>query len=88
MELDPIVLLAYVSVSLNILTLLAAVVVYAVFRTRKHRQRRQGGGVTTAAPPDTPLEPVFLRPHRPRSSGDRLVPLAPSVEANASTSNP
>lgn len=88
MELDPIVLLAYVSVSLNILTLLAAVVVYAVFRTRKHRQRRTDGDARGAPSPDAPIEPVFLRPHLPRASEDVLMPLTRSVGASTSTSSP
>ena len=39
MDLDPIVLLAYMSVAVNLLTLVAAVVAYTLFRVRRQRQR-------------------------------------------------
>lgn len=77
MELDPIVLLAYVSVAINIITIIAAVVAYVVFKIRKRNRRQAEGG---DAPPAGPVEPVFIRPYRPtmsiagpvESAGDRL----------------
>ena len=61
MELDPVVLLAYASVATNIITLIAAVVAYAVFRMRR-RQRRTPGASDAGSP--VSFEPVFLRPYR------------------------
>jgi hypothetical protein len=63
MELDPIVLLAYVSVAVNIITITAAAVAYLVFSIRRRRRRapRAGPAASLAA-----AEPVFLRPYRPR----------------------
>jgi len=68
MELDPIVLLAYMSVAINLLTLAAAVVAYSIFRARRERQRaRRAQGAATAATPE-PFVPVFLRPYLPSAS--------------------
>jgi len=62
MELDPIVLFAYVSVAINIITIIAAAVAYAIFWIRKHRHRRPGGdGLNVSGQ----FEPVFLRPYEP-----------------------
>lgn len=72
MELDPIVLLAYMSVAINLLTLAAAVVAYSIFRARRERQRaRRAQGPATAATTATPepFVPVFLRPYLPSASG-------------------
>ncbi len=72
MELDPIVVLAYMSVAVNLLTLVAAVVAYTLFRLRRQRQRSrpQAAGRPVAA-----FEPVFLRPYRPGAHGG-LTPFA------------
>ncbi len=59
MDIDPIVLMAYVSVAINIITMLAACMAYAIFHIRKRRHNRQ----VSAAPgrSDGPLTPVFLQ---------------------------
>lgn len=67
MALDPIVLLAYVSVAINLITLLAAGITYTIFRARRARQHRgrPDGAVATDGADAEPFEPVFLRPVRP-----------------------
>lgn len=62
MELDPIVLLAYVSVAVNILTVIVATVAYLIFRIRK---RRRSQPMANGAIVSEKLEPVFLRPYYP-----------------------
>lgn len=62
MELDPVVLLAYVSVAVNILTVVAATVAYLIFRIRRRRRKRPMTG--DSATPAT-FEPVFLRLYQP-----------------------
>lgn len=62
MELDPVVLLAYASVATNIITLIAAVVAYAVFRMRRRRRRTPEASEEGLS---ASFEPVFLRPYRP-----------------------
>lgn len=84
MELDPIVLLAYMSVAINLLTLAAAVVAYSVFRARRERQRArraQQVAATLAAP--EPFAPVFLRPYLPRAGGSPFAAWAASTAADA-----
>jgi hypothetical protein len=78
MDLDPIVLLAYMSVAINLLTLAAAVVAYSIFRARRERQRARrakAGTAATAATPE-PFVPVFLRPYLPSASGTPFAALA------------
>lgn len=59
MEIDPIVLLAYVSVAVNIITMLAACIAYAIFHVRK---RRRGKRVSAApSQSDAALKPLFLQ---------------------------
>ncbi len=59
MEIDPIVLLAYVSVAINIITMLAACIAYAIFHVRK---RRRGKGASAApSRSDAALAPLFLQ---------------------------
>lgn len=62
MELDPVVLLAYVSVAVNIITIIAAAVAYVIFWIRKHRNRKPEGRDQSA---NGQFEPVFLRPYQP-----------------------
>lgn len=59
MDIDPIVLMAYISVSINVITMIAACIAYAIFHIRKRRRKKVG----TAAPnpADGPVTPVFLR---------------------------
>ncbi len=72
MDLDPIVLLAYMSVAVNLLTLVAAVVAYTLFRVRRQRQCSRP---KAASRPVAAFEPAFLRPYRP--GADRsLTPFA------------
>ena len=61
MNIDPIVLLAYVSVSINVITMIAACIAYAIFHVRKHRRKKTGSAVLDR--PAGPLAPVFLRPY-------------------------
>ena len=49
MNIDPIVLLAYVSVSINVITMIAACIAYAIFHVRKHRRKKTGSAI-----PDQP----------------------------------
>jgi hypothetical protein len=62
MDLDPIVLLAYMSVAINLITLMAAAVAYALFRVRRQRQRSRPKAEHR---PAATFEPAFLRPYRP-----------------------
>ena len=59
MDIDPIVLMAYVSVAINIITMIAACLAYAIFHVRK--RRRRGGTSIAAGTPEGPVEPVFLQ---------------------------
>ena len=61
MNIDPIVLLAYVSVSINVITMIAACIAYAIFHVRKHRRKKTGSAIPDQ--PAGPLAPVFLRPY-------------------------
>lgn len=79
MNLDPIVLLAYMSVAVNLLTLIAALVAYAMFRVRRQRQRSRARTAPRAAA--TAFEPAFLRPYRPAPDSG-LTPFA-ALEAPA-----
>lgn len=69
MELDPIVLLAYISVSINIITLIAAVAAYAIFRVRKRRRQVMPRDSQDSS---ADFEPVFLKPYQPAASGGKL----------------
>lgn len=84
MELDPIVLLAYMSVAVNLLTLMAATVAYAVFRARRaRRQARANPPVANAAvtrPPE-PFVPAFLSPYQPGSGRAAAAPFAAAALA-------
>jgi len=83
MELDPIVLLAYMSVAINLLTLAAAVVAYSIFRARRERQRaRRAQGAAAASTPE-PFVPVFLRPYLPSASGTPFAALAAPGSADS-----
>jgi hypothetical protein len=62
MEIDPIVLMAYVSVSINIITMIAACTAYAMFHVRRRRRRRQPEPAARSA--QGPVAPLFLRPCR------------------------
>jgi hypothetical protein len=66
MDLDPIVVLAYVGVALNALTLVAAAVVYAVFRIRRRRRAAPQSRSVAGALPEMPDEPIFVKPYHPR----------------------
>ena len=61
MNIDPIVLLAYVSVSINVITMIAACIAYAIFHVRKHRRKKTGSAILDQ--PAGLLTPVFLRPY-------------------------
>jgi len=61
MNIDPIVLLAYVSIALNIITMVAACIAYAIFHVRKRRRKRDVHAAPGRA--DGPAAPVFLRRH-------------------------
>lgn len=63
MELDPIVLLAYASVAINIITVIAAVVAYVIFKIRKQRRRKLLSDESSRH--EQELAPVFLRPYQP-----------------------
>lgn len=60
MDLDPIVLLAYVSVAINVITMIAACAAYGMFHVRKRRRRREPQALHT--PSGRPGTAVFLRP--------------------------
>jgi hypothetical protein len=83
MELDPIVLLAYVSVAVNILTLVAAAIAYAIFRIRRRRRAAPAAGSAGAALPAPPFEPVFLKPYRPPLQPGAAVPAAGKEDPHA-----
>ncbi len=59
MDIDPIVLLAYVSVSINIITMIAACIAYAIFHLRKRRRKRVVN--IASSRPSAPVTPIFLR---------------------------
>ncbi|MEQ1805690.1 MAG: hypothetical protein ABL900_09960 [Burkholderiaceae bacterium] len=59
MDIDPIVLLAYISVSINIITMIAACIAYAIFHIRKRRRKRIVN--TASSRPGAALTPIFLR---------------------------
>ncbi len=59
MDIDPIVLMAYVSVAINIITMIAACLAYAIFHVRKRRRRR--GPSIAAGAAEGPVVPVFLQ---------------------------
>jgi hypothetical protein len=59
MDIDPIVLLAYVSVAINIITMIAAFIAYAIFHIRKRRRKNDVGAAPRRS--DGPVTPVFLR---------------------------
>jgi hypothetical protein len=61
MEIDPIVLLAYVSVAINIITMVAAAIAYAIFHVGK--RRRQRVALPARKAPAEPFSPIFLRPY-------------------------
>lgn len=61
MNIDPIVLLAYVSVAINVITMIAACVAYAIFHVRKGRRKKTGSAVLERSA--APVTPVFLRPY-------------------------
>lgn len=59
MAIDPIVLLAYVSVAINIITMLAACIAYAIFHVRKRRLGKRVGAAPSQS--DAALTPLFLQ---------------------------
>jgi hypothetical protein len=59
MDIDPIVLLAYVSVAINIITMLAACMAYAIFHVRKRRRGKRVGAAPSQ--PAAALAPLFLQ---------------------------
>ena len=59
MDIDPIVLMAYVSVAINIITMMAACIAYAIFHIRKRRRNRHVSAATVRS--DGPVTPVFLQ---------------------------
>lgn len=65
MELDPYVLLAYLSISINLITLVAAAAAYAAFRIRK---RRGKATMVDDLPASGSFNPVFLKSYRPVAS--------------------
>lgn len=65
MELDPIVLLAYVSVAVNIITVVVAAVAYSVFHVRRRRRKRSPPATAADTPQGDSFEPVFLKPWQP-----------------------
>lgn len=77
MELDPIVLLAYISVSINIITLIAAVAAYAIFRVRKRRCQTIAHDSQDSS---ADFEPVFLKSYQPATSDGELT----GIEAKSS----
>jgi hypothetical protein len=84
MELDPIVLLAYMSVAVNLLTLMAATVAYAVFRARRaRRQARSNPPVANAAVARAaePFVPAFLSPYQPGAGQAAATPFAAAALA-------
>lgn len=62
MDLDPIVLLAYISVAVNVITIAAATVMYFVFWLRRRRQRVRKN---IKPPAFEKREAVFLKPYIP-----------------------
>jgi hypothetical protein len=70
MDIDPIVLLAYISVSINIITMIAACIAYAIFHVRKRRRKAAAGA--TPGPAGAAVTPIFLR--RYAATGSMLVP--------------
>ncbi len=79
MELDPIVLLAYISVAVNVITIAAATVMYFVFWLRRRRQKVRKN---IKAPVIEHEEAVFLKLYVP--PGRRLaqgVDAAPQLTA-------
>jgi hypothetical protein len=78
MDIDPIVLLAYVSVSINIITMIAACIAYAIFHIRKRRRKSHGSTVTSLA--DGRVTPVFLRRYTIASTqAPACEPMPPSL---------
>lgn len=77
MEIDPIVLLAYVSVALNIITMLAACMAYAIFHVRKRRRGRGVGAAPNQS--ESASTPLFLQ----RTPMAGAIPTAPPAEAMA-----
>lgn len=75
MDIDPIVLLAYVSVSINVITMIAACVSYAIFHVRKHRRKRSGGAAPD--PSGAPDKPIFLRRYPVASAFAAALPAEP-----------
>ncbi len=59
MDIDPIVLLAYISVSINIITMIAACIAYAIFHVRKRRRKKAGNSAADRR--SAPSTPVLLR---------------------------
>ena len=81
MNIDPIVLLAYVSVSINVITMIAACIAYAIFHVRRSRRKRTGSAATGR--PEGPVTPVFLRPYS--MAGAFAVPTAVQAATNVMT---
>ncbi len=75
MNIDPIVLLAYVSVAVNVITMIAACIAYAIFHVRKSRRKKTGSAVLDR--PQGPVTPVFLRRYAMASA----LAVPPAVEA-------
>ena len=73
MDIDPIVLMAYISVSINVITMIAACIAYAIFHIRKRRRKKNGSAALK--PADGPVAPVFLRRY-PMTSAIAAVPPA------------
>jgi uncharacterized SAM-binding protein YcdF (DUF218 family) len=87
MEIDPIVLMAYVSVSINIITMIAACIAYAVFHVRKRRRRKPGSAAPGAS--DAAVTPVFLRRYSLASAiAEEVPPAKPMPAALAETPVP
>lgn len=79
MDIDPIVLMAYVSVSINIITMIAACIAYAIFHIRKRRRKKPAGAAADRDP--GPVTPVFVRRY---SLADKITP-APHAENSSPT---